>query len=116
MDRRSGNCPTGRNRNTVAMKLTLPVFFSNNSIQARIDMGESPHYSEYDVRRCVFYHITALTVIEDNDGTLYCNIIAGETDLISPLKIREVEDLVDLATAIGFADGFKIWKEKTQNA
>lgn len=98
------------------MKLTLPVFFSNKEIQQRIEIGENPDYTDYDVRRCIFYSITALTVIEDNDGTLYCNIIAGETDLISPLKIREVEELVDLANAIGFADGFKIWKEKTHNA
>lgn len=103
------------------MKLTLPAFFTTDESQAKEARGEVTLYTDGEIRRVVIYNVTSLSLAIDDDKTVYTHLYDGATSYVIPLKIKDVERLVDLARKLdkpyheATIDGFLEWKEKQKS-
>ena len=76
------------------MKLKLPIFFHNDTTEAKDKMGLGHSLSDCDIREVVFYKIDALSPHYE-DGNSYTEIFTSKDSFICPYTIEKIEQLID---------------------
>lgn len=74
-------------------KIRLPIFFMNDSTQAKESAGIDYDVSENDIREVIFYDITAIA--EYSADTNYSNIYAGGTSFVCAWPVSKVERILE---------------------
>lgn len=77
--------------------LKLPIFCHNDETLNLKDGGVDYPLTECDVRTVIFYHIDALSpyLDEDDNNKEYCSIHTNDTEYISTLSVKEVQELLE---------------------
>lgn len=99
------------------MKLILPCLYHTDETKSKEDAGLDIDNDEFDIRRAILYSVSLVVPVVDKGKVQNTKIYSGESSIEVPMKMKEVEALIDRAINNSFpVDGFAEWKEKTHNA